>query len=382
MTHSTVLVTWCISILLLVGCDSSSLNEREWEIEKNVYRRIDVSGIEYEIAMLPFEQVTDADVKFLATHHPKIRRLNLGPHNAGRELVTDEGLKHLGQLKDLEFINSLQGSAITDEGLAHLGELHKLDGLDLRGTGITGTGLSHVRHLRELERIDLPASLTTEGVESASTLHSVRVLSVVCNQDLSPLGRMKNLDRLEINGTGEDADFSWLLALDNLDDLTVWTISANVERAFPYIGQMKNLRQLSVQMPMTDVLVRPLSGCENLREIFLADCSELSPTAVESFDELAHLESLRLHNCPKSVALNLSLLADTPSLRWIDLSRSHQVDDDVLAVFSQFANLRRLTLSATSVTSEGCEGLYREIGARCTIQPARGPSLLARQQAK
>lgn len=80
-----VAIALCI---LAVGCGEASNRKnakesRETVIERNIGTRTSVAGEKYENALLPFEEVTDDDVKYLADHHPKIRQIILGPLHAG-----------------------------------------------------------------------------------------------------------------------------------------------------------------------------------------------------------------------------------------------------------------------------------------------------------
>lgn len=372
------------SLIVAIGCGDSTILEpatREGVIEKNIHPRISVDGENYKNAVLPFEQVTDDDIEYLADNHPNIRQIILGPLYADPfkkwksvEQLTDESLRHLGRLRSLESINSLAGSSITDEGLAHLSGLENLDALDLRQTGITGVGLSHLKHLKELDSLSLPTSLTAEGIEAISTLQHVSDLSIFCNQNFAPLSRMESLDRLEILGVEVGTDYGWLSELTNLNELGVSTINEDVKRAFPFIGQMDRLLKLSISLPVTQEDILLLVGCESLEEIYFADCSLLTAEAVKTFEKMPRLKNLRLHGCQKELVLGLKPLANKRTLYSISLHDS-AIDDDVLPVLSQFSHLRYLDLNGTQISEEGCRQLYKTLEERCKIKPSKGATL-------
>jgi hypothetical protein len=65
-------------------------------------------------------------------------------------IITDAGLEHLGQLKNLEYLSLPDHPGITDAGLPRLAKLKRLKFLNLRGTGVTPLGVAALR--RQLPR--------------------------------------------------------------------------------------------------------------------------------------------------------------------------------------------------------------------------------------
>src|SRR5262249_1308852 len=58
--------------------------------------------------------------------------------------ISDDGLLHLGKMKNLEYID-LSELKISDDGIIHLAELTNLRGLDLAMTEIRGMGFEKLR---------------------------------------------------------------------------------------------------------------------------------------------------------------------------------------------------------------------------------------------
>lgn len=71
-----------------------------------------------------------------------------------RTPITDDGLKHLKQIKELDSLD-LEFTAITDAGLSHISHMTSLKKLDLEGTKITDAGLKHLRKMKKLTALDL-----------------------------------------------------------------------------------------------------------------------------------------------------------------------------------------------------------------------------------
>src|SRR5262249_33110768 len=68
--------------------------------------------------------------------------------------ITDEGLVHVAELKNLETL-SLNRTRISDAGLQHLQGLNKLKKLNLGRTQLTGPGLQYLKGLNELKQLSL-----------------------------------------------------------------------------------------------------------------------------------------------------------------------------------------------------------------------------------
>jgi hypothetical protein len=103
--------------------------------------------------------VTDDGLKPLAKLK-NLRQLKLGIHwehrQVGKPEVTGAGLRHLGELEHLTFLE-LQGPQITDESMKSVALLKNLKSLDLYfWTEVTFAGLEHLKPLKDtLTEIDL-----------------------------------------------------------------------------------------------------------------------------------------------------------------------------------------------------------------------------------
>ena len=59
--------------------------------------------------------------------------------------ITDEGLVHLKDLRQLRILDLRRNKEITDEGLQHLANLHELEQLILIGTKVTPAGVARLQ---------------------------------------------------------------------------------------------------------------------------------------------------------------------------------------------------------------------------------------------
>ena len=101
------------------------------------------------------EDFGDEDLALLEPVAEQMAWLNLG-----RSAVTDEGMKHIKNLKNLSKLH-LEKTAVTDDGLAHLSELNRLEYLNLYGTAVTDNGLEHLKNLESLNALYLWQSNAT-----------------------------------------------------------------------------------------------------------------------------------------------------------------------------------------------------------------------------
>ena len=104
--------------------------------------------------------LTDADLGKVARVLQK--QVVPGLSLAGQQQITDDGLRHLATLSNLEYLN-LCCRKVTDAGLVHLVGLTSLKRLWLRGAKIKGPGLVHVSRIASIEELDLGGLLSLDG---------------------------------------------------------------------------------------------------------------------------------------------------------------------------------------------------------------------------
>ena len=85
----------------------------------------------------PDGELTEADLE-------KVTFLDLTFHDLEDTQITDEGLKGLAKLQNIEKL-FLWNTQITDEGLKEVAKLQKLTGLALEGTKVTKAGVAELK---------------------------------------------------------------------------------------------------------------------------------------------------------------------------------------------------------------------------------------------
>lgn len=122
-----------------------------------------------------------------STTHPAARRTFAPiPEDATPSQISDDGLKHLVDLTELESLD-LSNSQITDLGLRSLRRMKKLDTLDLTGCRITDTGLIELQELPELNLLFVESTdVTKEGAKRlAQKLDNVHVSITINGRHLN-----------------------------------------------------------------------------------------------------------------------------------------------------------------------------------------------------
>ena len=170
------------------------------------------------------EKVSDAGVKHLAG----LTKLNYLHIDHGR--IGDESLKVFAQMPGLTHL-TLQNNDFTDAGLEHLAKSKQLRSLwlGMNRTTLTDAGLQHLAGLTGLEQLDLQwASIGDRGVAALKDLHELRVLDLggkgatVTDASVEVLLTLTKLERLRLLKSGLTKDgVKRLMALPNLKYLSL-----------------------------------------------------------------------------------------------------------------------------------------------------------------
>jgi serine/threonine protein kinase len=224
---------------------------------------VDRKAAEWVIAQGGVVWIDDKDIKAVADL-PKgpitVTHVNL----AGKP-VTDAGLVHLKELKNLTGLN-LPGTPVTDAGLVHLKELKSLTTLDLRETQLTDAGLVHLKELKNLTGLILQGTKVTDaGLVHLKELKNLTRLDLGITQmtdaGLVHLKELKNLMELYLHGTAvTDAGLVHLKVLKNLTKLWLG-VTQVTDAGLVHLKELNNLTELRLGVTqVTD------AGLEHLKE--------------------------------------------------------------------------------------------------------------------
>jgi hypothetical protein len=167
--------------------------------------------------------------------------------------LTDEGMKHLAKIRNLNNLMLTISDNVTDEGLKHLTSLKKLQTLAL-SHHFTDAGMVYIAKIKSLEQVNLVRNspVTERGIAMLATLPNLRALTVsggFTNDGIEIISRIKTLESFSVN----DADLS----------------SQSIKK----LAGLKNLQSLGfVGVKLAKEDVETLKRCTHLKHLSLYTC--------------------------------------------------------------------------------------------------------------
>ena len=160
------------------------------------------------------------------------------------------------------------GRALSDRDLIHLKPLTGLKDLTIRGRNVTDRGLAIIGKLRQLESLNLNGSVTRGGLSQLRGLTNLRNLTVGVSSQAKKyakvgeltmdLSGMKNLRSLRLNYFSfEDADLACLASLRSIEDISIQGGYAQ-PRSFPAVSR----RHLEGLPKLNFLYIGGLSGAQ------------------------------------------------------------------------------------------------------------------------
>lgn len=148
--------------------------------------------------------------------------------------ATDEGLRSIGTLANLEELFIWDGENVTDAGVAHLKNLTRLETFHLSKSKITDAGLASLARLSHLEHLSLQNnSFSDVGLSYLRGMSSLKQLHVglgeqnITDEGMKSLAGLTNLEVLDIqNSKVTDQGLESLKGLPNLKQ--IWTTGSKI----------------------------------------------------------------------------------------------------------------------------------------------------------
>jgi len=197
--------------------------------------------------------------------------------------ITNNGLRHIKDLKQLRWLSLSGVGNIGNEGLVHLKDLKGLEDLSIEATHITAEGLIHLQEMTKLRRLRLPNELQKGKPGSMKYLAKMTELIMLdarglCadDSDLKAVRGMTKLKDLNLCYTKvSDKGLEHLAGLTELEDLDLFGTEVRGE-GLKHLRNLKKLRFLN--LGFCDIQETALA---HLREMHQLEYLEITTTNLD-----------------------------------------------------------------------------------------------------
>jgi internalin A len=309
---------------------------------------------------------TDEDLSYVA-EIKTLKRLDLS-----LTLVTDKGIKELEKLRQLEDLDLETAEALTDASMNYVKNIPALRRLNVRGVDITDVGMPAIAQMTGLTSLDLSHTMLEDvGLENLPALTNLEELylggDMITGINLNFLKLLPKLKKLSLDGIQRrnagacwtprvtDLDLDTIALLSGLEDLDLGVgldLGRGGKPAAPGGGNCKVTGGIQV----TDLGLAKLGRLTKLRRLNLSG-ARLTPAGLKVLAGMP-LERLSLWNCQALDDAAAGVLAEIPTLTYLDLSLT-KVSDAGLQVLAKLPNLKALYLTETKVTPQAVDAFQK-----------------------
>lgn len=246
---------------------------------------LDNAGINAVMKMRHIEHLysgwTTADEAHLAklANIQSLTNLNLGGKHLTDAVV--EKLAHLPHLKTLW----LQNAPVSDTGLFALAAHTDLEGVLLGNLNITSRGVMALSTMKSLSYLTIIPSrgdnhrISLAGIEQFSALKWLVVHQGVTDDDMKSIGKIRQLERLDIGGDITNDGLAHISGLPNLWQLSLHG-SKLTDDGLKHLTTLPKLSLLSIGGDITDEGVAHLKNVPTLTVVYFAS-QTISDGAIE-----------------------------------------------------------------------------------------------------
>jgi len=279
--------------------------------------------------------------------------LNLG----GSRELTDEGLRHLARMPQLEHLDLSEypGGKLTDRSLEVLRHLPNLRRFEMTWqSGVTDRGIANLGFCDQLESVNLMGSPTGDGAIEAlqgkarlRRLSTGKLVTDAGLRRLHHLPRFQTADdegaRLLIDGPFTNAGLAALAGLDGVFDLDLfWHVKHITTDGFGCLRQLPNLRVLGCDGALSDdVALGHIAAMPRLKRLRIQE-SVATDDGFVALGKSPTLEGIWGRVCPNFGSRGFIAFSQMSSLRSLGIGCRH-VADAALAALPEFPALRELT---------------------------------------
>lgn len=341
------------------------------------------------IMSITYSEIRNEDITHLASLKA-LKVLDL----SGCWGFSNAGLEYLHSLPNLVILDIGNCREITDEGMVHVGKITGLSHLTLSSCEkISDTGIKHMRSLVNLVYLDLAGCdlITSDGLRQLNTLNNLEYLNIShCDsfddEGLSIVDSWTNLTHLNLSMCDQitDGGLQYCVDLNRLDSLDLSFCRKITKGSFVYLGQIRNLTKLDLdytysshpEVQLADLDLAHLSALENLDELKLEKCDQVTDNGLLYLRSMKKLTRLELDDCnlvsdsglvhlqsltnltsikiggSQIIGKGLRYLSALPKLAKLSLIRCYHLRVDGLSNISLLSNLRSLSLQVGNLQND------------------------------
>jgi hypothetical protein len=203
--------------------------------------------------------------------------------------ATDAQLRVIKDLPELKQVE-LRAPPVTEAGLAHLGQCKDLQALTIQCEKLSPKHVQAIASLKGLRKLTLScAGLTDEVLQKLAALNNLEELHIgsaeATVKSIKIIGQLKRLRTLSLDGLElTEKDLAHLSGLENLEELSA-EVAEVTDDGVKHLQELKKLRRLSLVCPaMTDASLKRLTPLQTL-EHFSLEYRKLSPEALAEFQK-------------------------------------------------------------------------------------------------
>lgn len=328
-----------------------------------VLARLDALGAKYKlnrhdqvdwlwIKRLP---LSDDDLQVLV-ELPHVKTLNMrGIQTMKGNTLTDAGLKHLVNLKQLETLNLSANSQLTDECAKWLGTLTSLRVLNLTQTEITEAALPDLSKLQHLETLHCNGMRLSEDTVSFFSNMSLKELwgIRISADDRCLLPQLRHLetwpaDPIDPSRQLRDIDLIHYRHIKQIDHLSVsltkgWSDTSQL-RYLQEFSHLKRLQLGSIHEPTEDFDAEGIESLAEVPALRVVLPGRINDEVLAAFSHCPQITILDLTSPVNQIsAKGLRSLQRMPNLKALSIPRK-VVSDETIEAISHITSLEMLAL--------------------------------------
>lgn len=276
------------------------------------------------------------------------------------DVIDCKEFKHLENLEDL----SISSSDI--QNINELASLKKLKALSLSGSYDKKIDCAELLNFANLEKLQLQSAYNLKNIDKLGDLINLKelLMNSLDNQDMAWLGKLTNLETLNISGDLGDVS-KYLQNLKKLKELNISPNNWESNRIIYFRG-MDSLETLMINGGGNDVRF-DFDGIEllkNLKEIYISSYNPASAENGAKIKEIPNLEKLSLYtyysNYSDTFDYEYVDISDFANKNLKELTISGNIED--IASLSELKNLERLDVNNYALSYIDIEKYLKDVG--------------------